>query len=193
MSDLMVNQRLDMSGEYQQHSVRSIAQARTIVIVSGLDKGSKRDPLKLIYELGLINKGNPLLSLKKADFVEADLSEITLHEVSLREADLRLTNLNGASLNGSDLSNADLRGADLSDSDLSEVILANANLLPYDTERPARLSAAHLEDGVDMTPIDSSNEHLVPTNLSGSILRGVDLNGAYLAGVVGLTEQELER
>jgi uncharacterized protein YjbI with pentapeptide repeats len=200
MSNLVVDQQLSLRWKEdtaalseETRLVRSIAQARTIVIISGLEKGRKRDPLVLIYELGLIDKSRPLVSLKKADFGEADLREITLQQASLSEADLRRTNLTGANLKCSDLSNTDLRGADLSDADLSEVCFAGANLLPYDTEHPARLNAAHLANGVDMTAINLSNDHLVPTKLSGSIVRGADFSGAYLTGVVGLTEQELER
>jgi len=199
MSDIIVDKqvvkkvRAGYEEKVEDLSEVRIAQARTLVILSGLDKVRKRDPLYLIYELGLIDRDNPILSLKKANFGGADLSEITLHEASLREADLRLTNLKGADLKGSDLSHTDLRGADLSDADLSEVNLAGANLLPYDKENPARLNAAHLANGVDTTAINFTDDHVVPTKMTRTNVDGADLSGAYLMGVVELSEQELER
>ena len=185
MSNLVVDQRL-REEPLDSHTHR-IAQARTLVMLSSLDKDRKRDPLYLVYELGLINKDYPDLSLRKAD-----LSEITLREASLREADFRRADLKDSDLKGSDLSDTDLRGADLSDSDLSNTSLAGANLLPYDEQRPAKLNAAHLANGVDPTDIDLNDDRVIRTKLSGANLRGVDLCGAFLAGVVGFSNEELE-
>jgi uncharacterized protein YjbI with pentapeptide repeats len=190
MSNLIVD--LKLRAQPKDSDACRLAQARTLGVLASLDQDRKRDPLYLIYELNLINKDTPHLSLKKANFAAADLSEMTLHEASLREADFRRADLKGSDLKGSDLSDADLRGADLSDAELSDVSLAGANLLPYDQRQPAKLNAPHLAIGVDPTDIDLNDDRVIPTKLSGANLRGADLSGAYLAGVIGITNEELE-
>jgi uncharacterized protein YjbI with pentapeptide repeats len=191
MSDLVIN--MHMRSQPKESDVARLAQARTFAILASLDRDRKRDPLKLIYELSLIDKNEPYLYLRDADFAAADLSDITLHYAFLRGANLRRADLKGADLKGADLSDADLRGADLSDADLSEVNLAGANLLPYDTEHPARLNNSHLANGADLTAIDLRDARLTPTKLSGINLIGADVSHAYLAGVVGITNQGLEQ
>ncbi len=126
MSDLMVekNMRNDPAGS----DTHRLAQARTIAILLGLDKDRKRRSLKLIYELNLIPREQPILNLSNAGLDTADLSELTLRSACLREADLRCADLSGADLRGSDLSQADLRGADLTNADLVGDHLVFTNL-----------------------------------------------------------------
>jgi uncharacterized protein YjbI with pentapeptide repeats len=188
MSNLMVDR--EMRKKPDDPDLRRLAQARTLAILLGLDKDRKRRPLKLIYELSLIMKEEPILNLKNAGLDTADLSEITLHDACLREVDLRLANLSGADLKGSDLGGADLRGANLSNANLSDTVLVGANLLPYDETQPAKLNAPNLLNGADPSDIDSSNDHLTPTNLGGADLSNADLSGAYLTGA-GVSEEQL--
>jgi hypothetical protein len=188
MSDLIVDR--EMRKKPDVPDLRRLAQARTLAILLGLDKDRKRRPLKLIYELSLIMKEEPILNLKNAGLDTADLSEITLHDACLREVDLRLANLSGADLKGSDLGGADLRGANLSNANLSDTVLVGANLLPYDETQPAKLNAPNLLNGADPSDIDSSNDHLTPTNLGGADLSNADLSGAYLTGA-GVSEEQL--
>jgi uncharacterized protein YjbI with pentapeptide repeats len=175
--------------------LRRLAQARTLAILLGLDEDRKRRPLKLIYELSLIMKEEPILNLKNAGLDTADLSEITLHDACLREVDLRLANLSGADLKGSDLREADLRGANLSNANLSDTVLAGANLLPYDETQPAKLNAPNLLNGADPNDIHTSNNNLKPTNLGSADLSNADLSGAYLTGAyltgARVTEEQL--
>src|SRR5215216_1453405 len=191
MSDLMVDKELrkNVGPEPEKPDLRRLAQARTLAILLGLDQDRKRRPLKLIYELSLIMKEEPILNLKNAGLDTADLSEITLHDACLREADLRLANLTGADLKGSDLGGADLRGANLSGANLSDTLLAGANLLPYDESQPAKLNAPDLSNGADPSDIDPSNDHLTPTDLRGADLSNADLSGAYLTGTKVSNEQ----
>jgi uncharacterized protein YjbI with pentapeptide repeats len=187
MSNLMVDR--EMRKKTDDPDLRRLAQARTLAILLGLDRDRKRLPLKLIYELSLIMKEEPILNLKNAGLDTADLSEITLHDACLREADLRLANLSGADLKGSDLRGADLRGANLSDANLSDTVLAGANLLPYDVTQPAKLNAPSLSNGVDPSDIDTSSDHLMPTNLRGADLTNADLSDAFLTGIEVSKEQ----
>jgi hypothetical protein len=191
MSNLMVDRELrkKLREESEDPDEHRLAQARTLAILLGLDRDRKKFPLKLIYELRLITKEEPILNLKNAGLDTADLSEITLHDACLSEADLRRANLSGADLRGTDLTSADLRGADLSDADLSDTMLAGANLLPYDEKAPAKLNAPNLSNGTDPGDVDLSDDHLVPTNLEDANLSGADLRGAYLTGTKLATVQ----
>jgi hypothetical protein len=189
MSNLMVDRRM------REHPAGSdthrLAQARTIAILLGLDEDRKRRPLKLVYELRLIPKENPILSLSNAGLDTADLSEMTLRDACLREADLRRANLRGADLRGSDLTKADLRGADLTNANLTDTCLEGANLLPYDPRNPAKLNAPNLSNGTDpLRDVDLGNEHLVRTDLTGANLTNADLHNALLNGAV-VTERQL--
>lgn len=166
-----------------------LVQARTLTLLLKLDRDRKRQPLKLIAQLELINRHNPLLSLKNAGLDDADLHEVTLFEVSLREADLRGADLTGADLRKSDLTGADLRGADLTRAVLTRACLPRANLLPYDRLNPAQLNAPHLHNGSDPSQVDESSRlapatfndrHLTLTELDEADLREADLSGAYL-------------
>jgi uncharacterized protein YjbI with pentapeptide repeats len=188
MSDLIVDR--EMRKKPDDPDLRRLAQARTLAILLGLDQDRKRRPLRLIYELNLIMKEEPILNLKNAGLDTADLSEITLHNACLREVDLRRANLSGADLKGSDLGGADLRGANLSNANLSDTVLVGANLLPYDETQPAKLNAPSLSNGTDPSDIDTSNDHLKLTNLEGADLRNADLSGAYLTGA-GVSEEQL--
>ena len=166
-----------------------LIQARTLALLLKLDRDRKRQPLKLIAQLELINRDNPLLSLKNAGLDNADLHEVTLLNVCLQEADLRLADLTGADLRGSDLMWADLRGADLSRAVLTSARLAEANLLPYDRLNPAQLNSPHLYNGADPSHVDErklreirkiNDLHLTVTSLAEANLQGADLSGAFL-------------
>src|SRR5215210_6981864 len=186
MSDLMVDRK--MRKDPPQSDTHRLAQARTIATLLGLDRDYKRRPLKLIYELELITKNEPLLNLKNAGLDTADLREVTLHDACLKEVDLRRADLRGADLKGSDLKEADLRGANLSNADLSNTCLAGANLLPYDIRHPSKLNATNLSNGSDPNDIDPSDDHMIPADLTGAYLSGANLRGA-----TGMTPEELEQ
>jgi uncharacterized protein YjbI with pentapeptide repeats len=194
---------LGLDDDTPDDAVREVAQARTTAILLGVDGRHKRRPLKLIYELGLIDKDQRILNLKNAGLDHADFSELSLCKADLRGVDLRASDLSGADLSGADLRGADLRGADLRRADLSNADLRGSNLLPYDERDPERLSEHRLKH------IDLSNETLSPrkltlrdsrivierrghlwptvteltvTNLRGVLLTKARLDGARLGG-----------
>jgi len=187
VSNLLVDKEL--RGKPPGSDLYKLAQARTLAVLLKLDRSRKRQPLKLIAQLELISKDNPLLSLRNAGLDGADLHEVTLLDVSLREADLRGADLTGANLRGSDLTWADLRGADLTRAVLANASLAHANLLPYDRRNPAQLNAPHLLNGSDpshidgkryLTPAKINDARLTLTSLNDAFLQGADLSGAFL-------------
>src|SRR5215204_1510048 len=194
MSDLMIDQQLgkDRSDNLKEQ-VRKVAEARTITILLEVDSEHKRRPLKLVYELGLINTPRPILELKNVGLDGADLSELTLRD---------------ACLNGADLSGADLSGTDLTD----------ANLLPYDEQNPTTWNKHNLEKRSTLKNgasfyrkglVDKVRKELKVrkglkgTNLSEATLKkaqfrnawlqGVNLSGADLEGAKGISTEELDQ
>src|ERR687897_81077 len=187
MSNLMIDQELGKDQENnRQEEVRKVAQARTIAILLELDKEHKRRPLKLVYELGLLNTPDPVLELRNVGLDGANLSELTLR-------------------------NACLRGADLSGADLTD-----ANLLPYDEKNPTTWNKHNLEKrstlnngasfyrkrlGLKVRKEVKVRKGLKVTDLSGATLReaqfsnawlhGVNLSGADLKDAKGITTEEL--
>lgn len=179
MSNLMIDRKLRHQPEGADQW--RLAQARTIAVLLGLDKDRKRRALKLLYEMGLIQKGKkPHINLKNAGLDKADLSEITLHDACLAGADLRMTDLRGADLKGTDLSGADLRGVDLSNACLAgaDTSLRGANLLPY-KRNPTELSG-HNMNGAELGRINLRVANLGGADLSYADLNGVHLGNAYL-------------
>jgi len=172
MINLMVDKRLRDTFPYSEE--RRLAQALTTEILLGLDKDHKRRPLTLIYELGLINKDSPGLSMNHASLATADLREISLRDASLIGADLRLADLRGANLGGTDLLETNLMGA----------YLGGANI------GWANLGEAHLEEA-DLDSAYLSGANLSGANLSGANLSGANLSGANLSGAIITKEQLL--
>jgi hypothetical protein len=218
MSNLMIDQELGKNQKNnRQEEVRKVAQARTIAVLLGLDEAHKRRPLKLVYELGLLKKPDPVLELKNAGLDGANLSELTLHNACLNGADLRRADLHGADLEGSNLNQADLRGANLRGADLSGADLTDANLLPYDENNPAAWNKHNLEKrstlnngasfyrerlGLKVRKKLKVRKGLKITDLSGATLskakfcnawlHGVNLSGADLDSAKGISTEELD-
>jgi hypothetical protein len=98
MSHLMIDRRLrktDLdSGE------RALAQARTLTALLALGADRKRHPLKLVAQLRLIDKGDPIIRLPHADLNEAVLNEVPLIDVDLTDVGLRGADLTQANLSG---------------------------------------------------------------------------------------------
>ena len=151
---------LGLAAEEPEDFIHEVARARTAAILLGLDAHHKRRPLKLVYELGLIYKGENILELRNAGLDHADLSELSLRKAYLVGADLRVSDLSGADLSDSDLTEADLRGADLRRAHPIGTDLTRANLLPYDERDPERLSAHRLNR------LNLSKETLSPRKLT---------------------------
>jgi uncharacterized protein YjbI with pentapeptide repeats len=195
VNDLLVNLNLrsEPADSEPKDYVRNLAQARTIAVLLGLDSEHKKRPLKLVYELGLIEKDNRPLELKNAGLDGANLSEITLRAAYLRCVDLRLSDLKGADLEGSNLNLADLRGSDLKRANLRDVDLTKANLLPYDAQDPERLSIHNQKktNNLSKESIGSArHSKLTITNLRGATLTGARLHETLL-GSADLTNADL--
>jgi hypothetical protein len=105
MSQLLLDKDQPLRESKERDEVRTLAQARTLTVLSRLDGDYKRSVLQFLYEAGLLSKDAPLIRLAGAD---------------LRGADLRGADLRGASLKGVDLGNADLRKATLRGVDFSQ-------------------------------------------------------------------------
>ena len=184
VNDLLVNLNLrsEPANSEPKVYVRYLAQARTIAVLLGLDSEHKRRPLKLVYELGLIEKDNRPLELNNAGLDGANLSELTLRNAYLRGVDLRRADLKGADLEGSNLNLADLRGSNLKRADLRGVDLTNANLLPYDAQDPERWSIHNNLTKTDLSKEISLSRGLQFTDLRGATLARAHLRGAFLSG-----------
>jgi hypothetical protein len=126
MSNLMIDRKLRATDPDSDE--RGLAQARTLTILLALGSDRKRHPLKLVAQLHLIDKGNPIIKLPHADLNEANLAEVTLIKVDLTDVDLRAANLTDANLRGTVLADADLRGANLTGANLTGANLTGANL-----------------------------------------------------------------
>lgn len=203
MSGLMIDGKIGARpADPTKETARRVAQARTIETLLVMDKDHKRRPLKLLYELRLIERTSPVVDLENAGLDHANLGELSLPGACLERADLRATDLSGSNLKGADLRGADLRGADLRNADLSHTDLTHANFLPYDEDRPARLSLHNLKD---RRAIPSEAElrfaratGKVLTNLRDTKLEGADLTGAILGNTDlrrarGLTQAQVDR
>ena len=114
--------------------VRRVARTRTLTVLLNMGSERKRRPLKAVYELDLVSRASPILSLDQADLDRAVLSEavlpgIDLHGVYLRSADLTGADLRGADLSGARLDEADLSGANLSGAEVTQQQLDRARSL----------------------------------------------------------------
>jgi hypothetical protein len=114
--------------------VRRVARTRTLTVLLNMSSERKRRPLKAVYELDLVSRASPIVSLEQADLDRAVLSEavlpgIDLHGVYLRSADLTGADLQGADLSGARLDEADLRRANLSGAEVSRQQLDRARSL----------------------------------------------------------------
>src|SRR5215213_1772275 len=140
MSNLMIDRKLRATDPDSDE--RGLAQARTLTILLALGSDRKRHPLKLVAQLHLIDKGNPIIKLPHADLNEANLAEVTLINVDLTDVDLRAANLTDANLRGTVLADADLRGANLTGADLTGARVAYEQLAASRS-----LSQATIPDG----------------------------------------------
>ena len=172
MSTLLLDEDLRTSDEDSE--ARTLARARTLLVLGRLDPSRKTEVMEFLVEEELVG-GNaegkvPIIRLDDADLSGADLSSPYInHEsggVSLLGAYLNDADLSGANLHSALLAYAGMLGANLSGADLSGAYLTDANL-PY-----ADLSRA---------------------DLSGADLTGANLSFADLSDAKGVTNEELEQ
>ena len=193
IQDLLLNHHL--LGSKTTDDVATLARARTLTALQGLDPERKGLLVQFIYEARLIGfrdstskpPHGPIINLLNANLSGADLiSSATLFGVNLSGANLSRAILKRAHLRGAHLSGAQLLAADLSSADLSFAILIGANL-SCDALLNANLSHA------DLLNSDLSDANLSGATLREAILRGAILSGDNLRGVQNLTQQQLDQ
>lgn len=160
--------------------IREVARAQTLTALEGMDGARKRFVVTFLYELGLINGVDALISLNTSSLVEADLSGAELFAANLSGARLSQANLSRARLtfallNSANLSNADLQNALLVDTRLNQADLRLANLSGVDASNASMFNA-------DLRGADLRDANLSGANLRSADLRGADLSGANLTG-----------
>lgn len=122
--------------------VRRVARTRTLTVLLNMGSERKRRPHKAVYELDLVSRAGPILSLDQADLDRAVLSEAVLPGIDLHGVYLRSTDLTGADLRGADLS-----GARLDETDLSGANLSGAEVTQQQLDRARSLEGAIMPDG----------------------------------------------
>lgn len=138
----MLEEHLSTSKE--DHAVREVAQARTLVALISVGPENKRQVVRCLYESRLITGPDPVVDLSEANLEDADLTRSELEGINLNGANLSDgadPESRGALLMGANLQDAYLRGADLS--------RANLEGATGITERGLQQQAASLE-GVTM-------------------------------------------
>jgi uncharacterized membrane protein len=100
------NHQPSLSDEEPPDSLRAVARARTLTVLTRLGGERKGSVLQFLHELDLINKHHVVVEL-----VEADLSGAALNLADLSRANLKGTLLIGANLIGANLSRANLTEA----------------------------------------------------------------------------------
>jgi len=188
--------------------VRTIARARTLTILRRLDGGRKGLVLLFLYDAGLIEGANPIITLNTADLSDVefpagtsssnvpDIGEGGGVKVSFSGVDLSGANLGGADLTRAHLSRAVLIGADLSKAILHGADLRGANLgiTSYNVPPDRPPSASTPTDPTNLTNADLSESFLDETYLAPATLTGNNLNlkGAHLSGAIVSRQQFMQ-
>jgi hypothetical protein len=131
-------------------SLRTVARARTLTVLSRLDGDRKARVVQFLYEAGLIAKGRPIVDLAGGDLRGTNLFGANLREADLRRTYRREADLSSADLSSADLYDANLREANLSSADLSSADLSSAYLFGANLRR-AYLSSADLSGATGIT------------------------------------------
>lgn len=178
MTELLLEHDLRNSAEDSE--ARSIARARTVAAIKGVN-GERNEQLVTFLKLSkLIEKDVPIVDLREADLRGTDLSGVDLREIDFRGTDFRR-----ADLRGTNMIEANLRGADLREANLGQAVLGGANLTGAYLHK-AILRKASLRD------TNLSRAVLGEANLSRADLRMAYLHRAYLIGA-DLSDTDLSR
>jgi Pentapeptide repeats (8 copies) len=137
----------DLSQTPRDSDVRRLAQAWTTMLLLELEGNGKWQLLKLLYELNLISRTNPIIELRNAALMRSRLKEADLEGASLVQADLRDAYLESVNFSGSDLSGSDLRDAYLKSINFSGADLTGTDLTGAEgiTNEELEYQAASLE------------------------------------------------
>jgi uncharacterized protein YjbI with pentapeptide repeats len=158
MSQLLSDKDRPLHLAPSSDSLSTVARARTLTVLPGLDENRKSRLLQFLVESTLVQgdkKKPPVINLTGADLRGvnlrgADLRDTYLVDANLRDAklvgaDLREGHLRNADLTGSDLRNANLRDARLRGADLHEARVTGANLSRAELRGAKRITDEVLE------------------------------------------------
>jgi uncharacterized protein YjbI with pentapeptide repeats len=142
IQDLLLNGNLlkadppDPNNPY--NDVATLARARTLTALEGLDSKRKGTLVQFLYDAKLINGSTvecmqcehltPIISLRGADLRGADLRGVDLNGVDLSYADLSNADLSHTGLEGANFSGTNLSGTNLSGTSFDVADLGGANL-----------------------------------------------------------------
>jgi uncharacterized protein YjbI with pentapeptide repeats len=185
-----------LSDEHPPDSLKTVARARTLTVLTRLDGGRKARVVQFLYESDLITKDRTIADLEGADLRGADLNEARLCGANLSIVDLRGANLSDAKLGQADLSHTNLSGANLIGTHLGGAVLDDTNLSQVLSSGATFLGSAELNlaelSGIDLSGANLNEAELRGANLGGANLRrtylnladltGADLSGADLTG-----------
>lgn len=127
-SYLTVMTALVLDRDLTDKKVATIAQARTVSVLSGLDGKRRAQVLRFLSGTGLIAANGAVVSLSGADLSEMPAEAMNLSGVTLMGASLKNSRMTGCSLRESDLRMCDLTNVDLSSADLFGADLRTAHL-----------------------------------------------------------------
>jgi hypothetical protein len=118
----------DLRDSERGSEVRTLARARTLMVLEMLDPERKSEAMQFLDEANLVHTTPskpkvPVISLEGANLIGTDLENANFTGAKLEGADLRGTDLRRADLTDGWLIYADLSGADLENADLSGVHL----------------------------------------------------------------------
>jgi hypothetical protein len=111
MAQLLTDKDRPLQGAQMGDSLSTVARARTLTVLPGLDGQRKARVVQFLYESRLIAKDRPLLDLSGAELREADLADSYEWKDAWNFG--FPVNLRGADLSRADLTEANLLGADL--------------------------------------------------------------------------------
>ena len=179
MTDLLLNQNYALRDSAENDEVRSVARARTLTALRGIDGARKATVVQFLYEAQLIGYSDgadavaTVVQLHKSDISGASLEWANLTGASLEWANLTGAKLGGADLTGAKLLGADLTWAKLEWANLTRAVLTRAKL------GGAVLTRAKL-GGADLTGASLEWANLTGADLTGAKLLGADLTWAVL-------------
>lgn len=149
IQDLLLNHNLLKSKPGD--GVSTLARARTLTALEGLDTEREVRLLLFLYEAKLIGfedttngkTHNSIINLSGADFRKVNLDDATLTGIDLSGANLGDATLTGINLSRANLSYASIAGANLKFANLSYADLSHADL-NFAKFNVATLTGAHL-------------------------------------------------
>jgi uncharacterized protein YjbI with pentapeptide repeats len=186
MSQLLLEK--DLRGAEEGSVVRTLARARTFVVMQRLDAEHNQSIARFLSESKLIETDGTTISLLKG----ASLDHADLAGVNLENADLSGANLDNANLDNARLDNANLEGASVVGASMKYASVSHANMHNLFAFR-VNLSGAELWD----TNLSGPNTYLDGANLSDAYLKSANLSdasldSANLRGATSVTQEQLD-